>query len=75
MVECGAGIATGNSRLKLIMADTVVFAVGQAPLQEEAMAYYGCAPEFHAIGDCVSAKNIQAATSSAYLIALSIGTE
>ena len=54
-------------------ADTVVYAVGQKPLSEETLALNGCAPEFYAVGDCLGAKNILAATQAAYQAALDAG--
>ena len=58
---------------RFIEADTVVCAVGQRPLSDEAAALYDCAPEFYQIGDCVTPKNIQAATQLGYQIARDIG--
>ena len=54
-------------------ADNVIFAVGQRPLTEEAVALNYCAPEVYFIGDCVAPKNITEATTTAYLIAKNIG--
>jgi pyruvate/2-oxoglutarate dehydrogenase complex dihydrolipoamide dehydrogenase (E3) component len=56
-----------------LSADTVIYAVGQAPLREEAVLLGECAPEFHMLGDCVSPRNITDATSEAFHIARSIG--
>jgi 2,4-dienoyl-CoA reductase-like NADH-dependent reductase (Old Yellow Enzyme family)/thioredoxin reductase len=53
-------------------ADTVIYAIGQQPLQTEAAALSFCAPEFYQIGDCLAAKNIQQATSMAFAIARDI---
>jgi 2,4-dienoyl-CoA reductase-like NADH-dependent reductase (Old Yellow Enzyme family)/thioredoxin reductase len=58
---------------KLFEADTVIYAVGQRPLSEEAYALRECAPEFHVIGDCQVPKNIMSATSAAFTIARDIG--
>ncbi len=58
---------------EFIDADSVVFAVGQKPLTEEAVALNYCAPEVYFIGDCVTPKNITEATSTAYLISKNIG--
>ena len=58
---------------QLLRADTVIYAAGQRPLKEESLALNDCAPEFYAIGDCVTPKNIFAATQSAYQIATDIG--
>ncbi len=58
----------------LFKADTVIYAVGQSPLHDEADALKFCAPEFHQIGDCLAPKNIHEATSTAFTIARDIGT-
>jgi 2,4-dienoyl-CoA reductase-like NADH-dependent reductase (Old Yellow Enzyme family)/thioredoxin reductase len=58
---------------KLFEADTVICAVGQKPLREEADALRFCAPEFYQIGDCLAPKNITEATKAAYQIARDIG--
>ena len=57
----------------LLEADTVVYAVGQRPLQDEAMAWSLLAPEYHMIGDCTAPRNILAATQEAHTIALNLG--
>ncbi|MBR4232147.1 MAG: FAD-dependent oxidoreductase [Oscillospiraceae bacterium] len=54
-------------------ADTVIYAVGLKPRFEEANAFYDCAPDFHQIGDCVAAKNIQCATMAGFTAARMIG--
>ncbi|MBQ8263592.1 MAG: FAD-dependent oxidoreductase [Oscillospiraceae bacterium] len=54
-------------------ADTVIHALGQVPLREEALALQFCAPEFYMIGDCVAPRTITAATNTAFEIANSIG--
>lgn len=54
-------------------ADTLVYAVGQRPLREEALELNGCAPEFHLLGDCVKQANITAATAAAFTVARNIG--
>jgi hypothetical protein len=56
-----------------VAADTVVYATGQRPLRDEAIALSGCAPEFHMLGDCIVPDNILAATSAAYTIAKNVG--
>ncbi|SHI01916.1 2,4-dienoyl-CoA reductase [Sporobacter termitidis DSM 10068] len=67
-VHCESGGAG-----KFFFADTVVYAVGQRPLQEEASALRFCAPEFYQIGDCVTPANIMNATGTAFTIARDIG--
>ncbi|MDR1590292.1 MAG: NAD(P)/FAD-dependent oxidoreductase [Oscillospiraceae bacterium] len=56
-----------------IEAGSVVCAVGQSPLTDEAAALSRCAPEFYQVGDCLVPKNIQAATQAAYQAARDIG--
>lgn len=55
-------------------ADTVIYAVGQRPLQAEAAALHDAAPEYYTLGDCIVPKNITNATSAAYEIGRAIGT-
>ncbi|NLT15207.1 MAG: FAD-dependent oxidoreductase [Clostridiales bacterium] len=57
----------------LFEADTVIYAVGQAPLHEEADALRTSAPEFYIIGDCGIPKNIMQATSMADATARNLG--
>ncbi|MCQ2452370.1 MAG: NAD(P)/FAD-dependent oxidoreductase [Oscillospiraceae bacterium] len=57
----------------LFPADTVIYAVGQRSVSEEALALNYCAPEFYMLGDCVSPRNITAATSAAYTLARDLG--
>jgi hypothetical protein len=54
-------------------ADTVVCATGRRPLRAESFALCDCAPEFFQIGDCVTPRNIVAATKAAYAAARDIG--
>ena len=54
-------------------ADTVIYAVGQAPLADEARALSGCAPEFYIVGDCRQPKNIMQATAMADAAVQDIG--
>ena len=56
-----------------IPTDTVICAVGEKPLAEEADALAFCAPEFHLIGDCIRPGNVLAATRQAYAVARNIG--
>jgi 2,4-dienoyl-CoA reductase-like NADH-dependent reductase (Old Yellow Enzyme family)/thioredoxin reductase len=64
--DCGGAVRT-------IEADTVIYSVGQKPLRDEAQALNDCAPEFYALGDCVTPRNIFAATQAAWTIARDIG--
>jgi 2,4-dienoyl-CoA reductase-like NADH-dependent reductase (Old Yellow Enzyme family)/thioredoxin reductase len=54
-------------------ADTVVYAIGQAPLRAEADALRECAPEFYLVGDCHQPRNIMQATSMADAAVRNIG--
>ena len=54
-------------------AGTVIYAVGQSPLTEEAAALYDCAPRFYPIGDCIAPGTIAEATSAAMMTARNIG--
>ncbi len=67
----GAEGVTGirDGKEELFAADSVLCAVGQKPLREEADALRFCAPEFYALGDCVTPKNIMQATAMADAIA------
>lgn len=65
--------ALKNNEVISISADTVIYAVGQRSLSDEAFALRFCAPEFYRIGDCVVPKNIMQATQQAYHIARDIG--
>lgn len=66
-------VVEDNDEVRTIEADTVIYAVGQKPLREEALALSSCAKEFYQIGDCLTPKNIYDATSVAYQIATDIG--
>ncbi|SHI10162.1 2,4-dienoyl-CoA reductase [Sporobacter termitidis DSM 10068] len=68
------GIAVeGPDGVQTIGADTIIYAVGQRPLREEAQALAAAAPEFHALGDCVTPRNIFSATQAAWSTARDIG--
>ncbi|MGI5901380.1 MAG: FAD-dependent oxidoreductase [Desulfitobacteriia bacterium] len=62
-----------ESGTKLFEADTVIYAVGQAPLWEEADALRNCAKEYHALGDCLGPKNIWNATNTSHFVARDLG--
>lgn len=54
-------------------ADNVIYAVGQRPRREAAIALNDCAPEVYYLGDCVVPRNITEATSTAFLSARNLG--
>lgn len=58
---------------QFLKADRVIYAVGQKPLRDEAIALNYCAPEVYFLGDCVAPKNITEATSTAFLISRNLG--
>lgn len=62
-----------EAQTALIEADTVIYAIGQSPLWDEANALSSLAPEFYSIGDCSIPKNIMQATSMADAAAYNIG--
>ena len=68
-VTCSAG-----GERPFFPADTVVYAVGQQSVSQDALALNMCAPEFHMLGDCVTPRNIVSATGAAYTVARDIGT-
>ena len=52
-----------------LKADTVVVSAGMKPLKDQALAFYGAAPEFYMIGDCKKPATIQQAMRAAYAVA------
>ncbi len=54
-------------------AETIIYAIGQKPLMDEALNLKDAAPEFYQLGDCLAPKNIYEATSVAYQIATDLG--
>jgi len=66
-------LCESGGKEKTYDADTVIYAVGQSPLREDALALSLCAPGFHMLGDCISPRNITDATSEAFHIARNIG--
>ena len=73
VTEEGLLCRTPEGAEELLEADTVICAAGQRPLREEALALRDCAREFYAIGDCVSPRNILAATQEAEQLMIDIG--
>lgn len=57
----------------VLEADTVIYAVGQKSLRQEAMNLTECAEEFYSLGDCIVPKNIYEATTVADQVAKNIG--
>jgi hypothetical protein len=66
-------LVDGPAGTEIVEADTIIYSVGQKPLRDEAQALSDCAPEFYTVGDCVTPRNIFAATQAAWTIARDIG--
>ena len=69
----GGNACEGTAGVVTLPADTIVYSVGQRPLSEEAQALRDTAPEFYALGDCVTPRNIYSATQAAWTIARDLG--
>ena len=54
-------------------ADTLIYATGMSPLQEEAIEFNQCAEAFYMVGECRKAANILYATATAHYAAKLIG--
>ena len=68
------GVAAESANGKeFFPGDSVIYAVGMRPNRDAAEALRFCAPEFYMIGDCITPRNITAATSTAFEISNSIG--
>ena len=55
-----------------ILCDDIVAAGGMEPNSSAAEVFYGCAPEFYAIGDCRSLGTMRTAIRDAYTLAIRI---
>ena len=69
----GVKCETVDGETPFYEADTVIYAVGQRPQREEALALSECAPEFYMLGDCVRQANIAVAGHEAFTVARNIG--
>ncbi|MCF0120169.1 MAG: FAD-dependent oxidoreductase, partial [Oscillospiraceae bacterium] len=65
--------AEKNGEERFFPADTVIYAVGQAPLTDEVDAIRFCAPEFYVVGDCRTPRNIMQATAMAEAAVTDLG--
>ncbi len=72
-IDAGGVVCETADGEKRRAAETVIYAVGQRALSEEASALYACAPRFCPIGDCVLPRNIAEATIAARSVAEDIG--
>ena len=73
VTDQGLRVQLSTQEEVFLPADTVIYATGQRPLREEAQALSLCAPEFYQLGDCVTPKNIYAATQTAANIVRNLG--
>ncbi len=73
LIRADGVLCRQESGEKFFPADTVIYAVGQRPESDAALALRYCAPEFYQLGDCISPKNITNATGAAFQIACDIG--
>lgn len=55
-----------------LAADSVVLSVGMRAKSDEALTFYGTAPHFYMIGDCVKPGTIQTTNRNAYATAVTI---
>ena len=62
-----ADAATGEEHT--LAVDTVVMCAGRVPNTDEALSFYGSAPEFYSIGDCRKPGSVQQATRQAFAVA------
>ena len=72
-IDEGGVYAETKDGEKYFPADTVIYAVGQEALADEAMALYDCAGRFYPLGDCMVPNNIADANKMGETIALDIG--
>lgn len=63
---------TEDGTIRELVCDDIVVAGGMVPNAEAAMAFYGSAPEFYAIGDCRSVGTMRTAIRDAYTLAIKI---
>jgi 2,4-dienoyl-CoA reductase-like NADH-dependent reductase (Old Yellow Enzyme family)/thioredoxin reductase len=52
-----------------IEADSVVMCAGRVPREQEALSFYGCAPEYYTIGDCKKPASVQQGNRHAWSVA------
>ncbi len=71
-----AGVVIGYKGEEVVLnADTVIYAVGNRPLQDEVKALMDCAPRVEYVGDCRTPRTIADANREAYFIARDLGID
>lgn len=68
----GVCYTDGAGAEQFLPAEHVVLSVGMRPRQDEALAFYGAAPGFYMVGDCVRPGTIQTVNRSAFGAAMQI---
>ena len=69
-IEEGAVVYTDKEGAEhSLPADSVVMCAGRVPRTEEALSFYGSAPEFYMIGDCKKPASVQQAMRQAFAVA------
>lgn len=58
-----------NEKEYSLKADNIVLCTGMNACCEQAIRFYGCAPEFYMVGDCEQTSTIQHAMRSAFSVA------
>jgi len=72
VTDAGLTVIDKDGRDYTIEAETVVLSAGMLPRSELAESFWGTAPEIKLVGDCIEAKNINAATRSGFDSAITI---
>lgn len=62
-----------NGTEQLVAVDTVIYAVGQKPCRDDALALNFAAPEFYLVGDVIAPRDITSANAEAFMTARNIG--
>ena len=72
----GSGVRCVNTDGETFYAaDTLIYATGMRPLQEEVIEFNQCAEAFYMVGECRKAANILYATATAHYAVKLIGSK
>ncbi|MBE6991768.1 MAG: FAD-dependent oxidoreductase [Ruminococcaceae bacterium] len=66
VTDTGVVVRDSYGMTQEVDADMVILAAGMKPRNAAAESFRQCAPEFFAVGDCVTAKNVRTATRTAF---------
>jgi NADPH-dependent 2,4-dienoyl-CoA reductase/sulfur reductase-like enzyme len=61
-----------DGKEEVIAADSIIFAVGQAPGLETVEKLRDCATEFYSVGDCIEPQRIMEATRTGFFSTMNI---